>query len=42
LKEKKFLSMLDDLWEKLELQALGFPVMEQSKNKSKVVFTTRS
>ncbi|KEH40429.1 NB-ARC domain disease resistance protein [Medicago truncatula] len=41
LKEKKFLLMLDDLWEKLELQELGFPVLKESNNKSKVVFTTR-
>jgi len=42
LKGKKFVLMLDDLWEKLELQAIGVPVPKESNNKSKVVFTTRS
>jgi len=41
LKGKKFVLMLDDLWEKLELQAIGFPVPKESNKKSKVVFTTR-
>jgi len=42
LKEKKFVLMLDDLWGKLELQAIGVPLPKESNNKSKVVFTTRS
>ncbi|AES90455.1 putative P-loop containing nucleoside triphosphate hydrolase, leucine-rich repeat domain, L [Medicago truncatula] len=41
LKGKKFVLMLDDLWGKLELQAIGVPVPKESNNKSKVVFTTR-
>ncbi|KAI5386402.1 disease resistance protein RPS5 isoform X1 [Lathyrus oleraceus] len=41
LKGKKFLLMLDDLWGKLELEAIGVPDPEKN-NKSKVMFTTRS
>ncbi|XP_058730908.1 probable disease resistance protein At5g63020 isoform X2 [Vicia villosa] len=41
LKGKKFLLMLDDLWEKLELDAIGVPVQRENNNKSKVMFTTR-
>ncbi|KAJ1388074.1 P-loop containing nucleoside triphosphate hydrolase [Sesbania bispinosa] len=39
LKQKKFVLMLDDLWGKLELEKVGVPI---SKDKSKVLFTTRS
>ncbi|RHN62531.1 putative P-loop containing nucleoside triphosphate hydrolase, leucine-rich repeat domain, L [Medicago truncatula] len=42
LKGKKFVLMLDDLWGKLELEAIGVPVPKECNNKSKVVFTTRS
>ncbi|XP_050895461.1 probable disease resistance protein At5g63020 isoform X2 [Lathyrus oleraceus] len=41
LKGKKFLLMLDDLWEKLELDTIGVPVQKENSNKSKVMFTTR-
>ncbi|CAK8577831.1 unnamed protein product [Lathyrus sativus] len=41
LKGKKFLLMLDDLWGKLELEAIGVPDPKKN-NKSKVMFTTRS
>ncbi|KEH26692.1 NBS-LRR type disease resistance protein [Medicago truncatula] len=41
LKGKKFALMLDDLWGKLELQAIGVPILKESNNKSKVMFTTR-
>ncbi|CAK8577826.1 unnamed protein product [Lathyrus sativus] len=40
LKGKRFLLMLDDLWEKLELDTIGVPVQKEN-NKSKVMFTTR-
>ncbi|XP_058730915.1 probable disease resistance protein At1g61300 [Vicia villosa] len=41
LKGKKFFLMLDDLWGKLELEAIGVPDPKKN-NKSKVLFTTRS
>ncbi|KAJ1391693.1 P-loop containing nucleoside triphosphate hydrolase [Sesbania bispinosa] len=41
LKQKKFLLMLDDLWEKLELEMVGVPNPEDVNNQSKVLFTTR-
>ncbi|CAA7409775.1 unnamed protein product [Spirodela intermedia] len=43
LSKKKFLLLLDDLWEKLDLGAVGVPFSSSSiRNGSKIVFTTRS
>ncbi|XP_010430117.1 PREDICTED: probable disease resistance protein At1g61180 isoform X2 [Camelina sativa] len=41
LKGKRYVLMLDDIWEKVDLQALGVPFPTR-ENKCKVVFTTRS
>ena len=41
LVEKKFLLLLDDLWEKLDLGIVGIPFLSRPKKGSKVVFTTR-
>lgn len=41
LKEKKFLILLDDLWERLDLATLGIP-QPGTSNKGRIVFTTRS
>ena len=40
LKTKKFVLLLDDMWEALDLFAVGIPPLNNG-NKSKVVFTTR-
>ncbi|XP_058075099.1 disease resistance protein RPS5-like [Magnolia sinica] len=40
LREKKFLLLLDDIWQRLDLKVVGIP-HPSSQNKSKVVFTTR-
>ncbi|EOA34910.1 hypothetical protein CARUB_v10020008mg [Capsella rubella] len=40
-KEKRFVLMLDDLWEEVELEAIGIP-FPSKKNGCKVAFTTRS
>ena len=41
LKSKRFVILLDDVWERLDLQKLGVP-SPNSQNKSKVILTTRS
>ncbi|XP_059642169.1 probable disease resistance protein At5g63020 [Cornus florida] len=41
LKRKKFVLLLDDIWERLDLLEVGVP-LPNNQNKAKVVFTTRS
>ncbi|KAF8406866.1 hypothetical protein HHK36_005987 [Tetracentron sinense] len=41
LSKKKFVLLLDDIWERLDLEKIGIP-LPNKKNKSKVIFTTRS
>lgn len=41
LKRKKFILLLDDLWDRFDLKKMGVPIPDK-RNKSKVVFTTRS
>ncbi|XP_010418074.1 PREDICTED: probable disease resistance protein At1g61190 [Camelina sativa] len=41
LKKKRFVLMLDDIWEKVDLEAIGVPFPTE-ENKCKVAFTTRS
>ncbi|XVF11405.1 hypothetical protein REPUB_Repub08aG0025000 [Reevesia pubescens] len=41
LKDKKFVLLLDDIWERVDLVKVGIPLPTQ-ENGSKVVFTTRS
>ncbi|KAF8388136.1 hypothetical protein HHK36_026802 [Tetracentron sinense] len=41
LRKKKFLLLLDDIWDGVDLELVGIPHPD-SENKSKVVFTTRS
>ncbi|ERM95048.1 probable disease resistance protein At1g12280 [Amborella trichopoda] len=41
LKEQRFLLILDDLWEKLDLNAIGVP-RPNPQNKCKIIITTRS
>jgi len=41
LKGKRFVLMLDDIWEKVDLEAIGIPYPSEV-NKCKVAFTTRS
>lgn len=41
LKRKKFLLLLDDIWEGLEFEKVGIPFPDKL-NKCKVIFTTRS
>eukprot|EP00261_Vitis_vinifera_P040196 XP_019081439.1 PREDICTED: probable disease resistance protein At1g52660 [Vitis vinifera] len=41
LKTKKFVLLLDDIWERLDLLEMGVPHLD-AQNKSKIVFTTRS
>ncbi|QCE12334.1 ribonuclease P/MRP protein subunit POP1 [Vigna unguiculata] len=41
LKRKKFVLLLDDLWERIDLLKLGIPLPD-TENGSKVIFTTRS
>ncbi|XP_034696126.1 probable disease resistance protein At1g61300 [Vitis riparia] len=41
LKTKKFVLLLDDIWERLDLLEMGVPHPDV-QNKSKIVFTTRS
>ncbi|KAF7843713.1 putative disease resistance protein [Senna tora] len=42
LKEKKFVLLLDDIWERLELKMVGIPHPKDINFQSKVLFTTRS
>ncbi|CAA7409649.1 unnamed protein product [Spirodela intermedia] len=42
LSKRNFLLLLDDLWEKLDLEAVGVPFSSSFRNGSKVFFTTRS
>ncbi|KAJ0075169.1 hypothetical protein Patl1_34401 [Pistacia atlantica] len=39
---KKFVLLLDDLWERIDLRKLGVPDLSYNQNGSKIVFTTRS
>ncbi|KAF8391882.1 hypothetical protein HHK36_022222 [Tetracentron sinense] len=41
LMNKKFVLMLDDIWDRVDFEAVGIP-FPNSENKSKVIFTTRS
>ncbi|XVF74779.1 hypothetical protein PTKIN_Ptkin13bG0139100 [Pterospermum kingtungense] len=41
LKNKKFVILLDDIWERVDLSKIGIPLPTQ-ENGSKLVFTTRS
>ena len=41
LNTKKFVLLLDDVWERLGLLEIGVPFPD-AQNKSKIVFTTRS
>lgn len=41
LKQKRFLLLLDDAWEEIDLQKTGVPLPDR-ENKCKVMFTTRS
>ena len=41
LRKKRFVLLLDDIWEPVNLSVLGVPVANE-ENKSKLVFTTRS
>ncbi|KAK3200179.1 hypothetical protein Dsin_023594 [Dipteronia sinensis] len=41
LKEKKFVLLMDDLWERVDLTKVGVP-LPSPENSSKIVFTTRS
>ncbi|KAH9667212.1 putative disease resistance protein [Citrus sinensis] len=42
LKEKKFLLLLDDLWQRVDLVKVGVPLPGPQSSTSKVIFTTRS
>ncbi|KAJ7951830.1 Disease resistance protein [Quillaja saponaria] len=41
LRNKKFVLMLDDIWERIDLLKVGVPI-PNARNGSKVIFTTRS
>ncbi|XP_022734718.1 probable disease resistance protein At1g12280 [Durio zibethinus] len=41
LREKKFVLLLDDIWERVDLSKIGIPVPTK-ENGSKLIFTTRS
>ena len=41
LKTKKFVLLLDDIWERLDLSKVGIPPLNH-QDKLKMVFTTRS
>ena len=40
LEKKKFLLLLDDIWERLDLNLVGIP-LQDDLNESKVIFTTQ-
>ncbi|MQM05368.1 hypothetical protein Taro_038176 [Colocasia esculenta] len=42
LSTKRFILLLDDVWEKVDLVEIGIPLPMNLNNKSKVLFTTRS
>ncbi|ESR40725.1 hypothetical protein CICLE_v10024850mg [Citrus x clementina] len=42
LKEKKFVLLLDDLWQRVDLTKVGVPLPGPQNSTSKVIFTTRS
>ncbi|MQM04662.1 hypothetical protein Taro_037465 [Colocasia esculenta] len=42
LSNKRFILLLDDVWEKVDLVEIGIPLPMNLNNKSKVLFTTRS
>ncbi|MQL90467.1 hypothetical protein Taro_023067 [Colocasia esculenta] len=42
LSNKRFILFLDDVWERLNFEEIGIPLPRNSKNKSKILFTTRS
>ncbi|MQM04666.1 hypothetical protein Taro_037469 [Colocasia esculenta] len=42
LSNKRFILLLDDVWEKVDLVEIGIPLPKNLNNKSKVLFTTRS
>ncbi|KAF8403580.1 hypothetical protein HHK36_011684 [Tetracentron sinense] len=41
LSKKKFVLLLDDIWDRVDFESVGIP-FPNSENKSKVIFTTRS
>ncbi|KAK4285090.1 hypothetical protein QN277_001833 [Acacia crassicarpa] len=41
LKKKKFVLLLDDVWERLDLEKVGVPHPKETNFQSKVLFTTR-
>lgn len=41
LKSKRFVLLLDDIWERVDVAKIGVPIPDR-QNKSKLVFTTRS
>ncbi|KAJ0075603.1 hypothetical protein Patl1_34422 [Pistacia atlantica] len=42
LSGKRFVLLLDDLWERIDLRNMGVPDLSYHQNGSKIVFTTRS
>ncbi|MQM04676.1 hypothetical protein Taro_037478 [Colocasia esculenta] len=42
LSNKRFILLLDQVWEKVDLVEIGVPLSKNLNNKSKVLFTTRS
>ncbi|KAI9081610.1 hypothetical protein K1719_036496 [Acacia pycnantha] len=42
LKKKKFVLLLDDIWDRLDLEKVGVPHPKERNFQSKVLFTTRS
>ncbi|KAL5705532.1 mitogen-activated protein kinase kinase [Ranunculus cassubicifolius] len=41
-RKKRFVIMLDDIWEPMDLEVVGIPSPRASHNNSKLIFTTRS
>ncbi|KAI9099664.1 hypothetical protein K1719_024669 [Acacia pycnantha] len=41
LKKKKFVLLLDDIWDRLDLEKVGVPHPKETNSQSKVLFTTR-